>query len=143
MNCMLDGVCPKEFQYGTEYPHMHPITRREIKRRGYPLSQDGRSKGGGAPSRPQKGMGYLPLSSETQVRGRRQQKEKVTVAHRAASMRGVQPSLVRCSMCEPCWSSRDTTRWWPFQQAEVRGMSLLEPLGVLTAAPAFSSSSAT
>ena len=63
--------------------------------------------------------------------------------YRAASMRGVQPSLVRCSICEPCCSRRDTTRWWPFQQAEVRGMSLLEPLGVLTAAPALSRSSAT
>ena len=63
MNCMLDGVCPKEFQYGTEYPHVYihmlPITRREIKRRGYPLREIKRR---GCPISPAKGDGtHAPL----------------------------------------------------------------------------------
>ena len=45
MNCVLDGECPKEFQYGRG---THTCT----------LSREGRSRGGDAPPRPQKGMGH-------------------------------------------------------------------------------------
>ena len=53
-------------------------------------------------------------------------------------MRGVKPSLVRCSMSAPFLNKRATTSTCPFQQANVSGLSLLESLSTLSCAPSFS-----